>query len=111
MGSNIYLYPNPATRESLAEFDRQLPSADNPTGMQVMFANLPQGHNTIRIYTASGDLVQVLEHDGTGGRGGAQAWNMMSRNGQEVVSGIYFFVVKSDQPGFEDVAGRFVIVW
>ncbi len=40
-----------------------------------------------------------------------RTWNMMSRNGQEVASGIYFFVVQSDRAGFEDVVGRFVIVW
>jgi len=110
-GANIYLYPNPVTREALAEFDRQFPTRDNPTGMQVVFANLPQARNTIRIYTAAGDLVQTLEHDGTGDAGGSCAWNMMSRNGQEVTSGIYFFVVHADRAGFEDVVGRFVVVW
>ncbi len=111
MGANIYLYPNPVTRDALSVFDQQHPSADNPTGMQVVFANLPRAHNTIRIYTASGDLVEVLHHDGTGQAGGAQAWNLVSRNGQEINSGIYFFVVQSDGAGFEDVVGRFVVVW
>ncbi len=99
------------TRDALDEFDRQFPTPDNPTGMQVVFANLPQAHNTIKIYTASGDLVQTLQHDGTGEAGGSATWNMMSRNGQEVVSGIYFFVVESDRAGFDKVVGRFVIVW
>ncbi|MBE0566099.1 MAG: hypothetical protein IH621_09090 [Krumholzibacteria bacterium] len=111
LGANIYLYPNPVTRDALAEFDRQHPTTDNPTGMQVVFANLPRAHNTIRIYTASGDLVEILHHDGTGAAGGSQAWNMVSRNGQEITSGIYFFVVQSDGAGFEDVVGRFVVVW
>ena len=110
-GANIYLYPNPVTREALSEFDRQFPTGDNPTGMQVVFANLPQAFNTIKIYTASGDLVETLHHDGTGGQGGSKAWNLISRNGQEITSGIFFFVVQSDRPGFEDVVGRFVVVW
>ena len=111
MGANIYLYPNPVTRDALGEFDQQHPTIDNPTGMQVVFANLPQAHNTITIYTASGDLVQTIEHDGTGAAGGSAAWNLISRNGQEVNSGIYFFVVKSDRADFEDVVGRFVVIW
>ncbi|MFO7609922.1 MAG: hypothetical protein R6X35_12140 [Candidatus Krumholzibacteriia bacterium] len=110
LGANIYLYPNPVTRDALEEFDQQHPTTDNPTGFQVVFANLPQANNTIRIYTASGDLVQTLHHDGTGAAGGSQAWNLISRNGQEITSGIYFFVVQSDRSGFEDVVGRFVVV-
>jgi hypothetical protein len=110
MGENIYLYPNPVTREALSVFDQQYPTEANPTGIQVVFANLPAAQNTIKIYTAAGDLVAVLDHDGTGVDGGSKAWNLMSRNGQEIVSGIYFFVVQSDHPGFEDVVGRFVVV-
>jgi hypothetical protein len=110
-GANIYLYPNPVTRDALEDFDQQHPTIDNPTGMQVIFANLPQAHNTIKIYTASGDLVEVLDHDGTGALGGSKAWNLVSRNGQEINSGIYFFVVESDRSDFEKVVGRFVVVW
>ncbi len=110
MGANIYLYPNPVTRDALDIFDPQFPTAGNPTGKQVVFANLPRAHNTIQIFTASGDLVETIEHDGTDGSGAA-GWNMISRNGQEIASGIYFFVVKSDQAGFDDVVGRFVVVW
>ena len=41
MGTNIYVFPNPATREALAEFQKQPPSHDDPTGERVMFNNLP----------------------------------------------------------------------
>ncbi len=73
------------------------------------FANLPQANNTIEIYTLSGDLVQTIIHDGTGGYGEA-SWNLISRNGQEIVSGIYLFVVHSDDDRFEDFIGKFVVV-
>ena len=116
-GQNIYVFPNPATREALADFSRLNPNADDPTGVRVMFANLPQARNTIRIYTLAGDLVETIEHDGRslGGEGfddssGAAFWNLVSRNGQEVVSGIYLYSVESDDADFERVVGRFVVV-
>lgn len=108
-GNNIYVYPNPATREALAEFDGQYPTHDDPTGVRIAFSNLPEAHNTIRIFTAAGDLVETIEHDGYS-QGGQAYWNLMSRNGQEVVSGIYLYAVHSDRAGFDDFRGRFVII-
>jgi len=108
-GVNIYVYPNPVKSASLAEFDLQETTWDNPTGVQVVWANLPAAHNTIRIYTASGDLVETLAHDGTAGDGTA-SWNLVSRNNQEVVSGIYIYVVQSDDNRFEDFQGRFTVI-
>ncbi len=108
-GVNIYVYPNPATREALEEFQRQPPSPGNPTGERIMFNNLPAAHNTIRIFTASGDLVDTIYHDGTN-QGGAVSWNLISRNGQEVVSGIYLYSVDSGDSRFAPFRGRFVVV-
>ena len=93
-GRNIYVFPNPATREALAEFQKQPPSHDDPTGERVMFANLPRSRNKISIYTLDGDLVEEIIHDGTTGHGEA-AWNLVSRNGQQVASGIYLYVVQA----------------
>ena len=56
--------PNPATRESLAEFQQQPPSGDDPTGVRIMFNNLPAARNVISIFTTSGDLVDSIDHDG-----------------------------------------------
>ena len=108
-GNNIYVYPNPATREALAEFMQQPPSNDDPTGVRVIFNNLPEANNTIHIYTAAGDMVQTLEHDGYT-QGGQTSWNLISRNGQEVVSGIYLYSVHSERGGFDDFRGRFVVI-
>lgn len=108
-GPNIYVYPNPATREAVAEFQQLSPNADDPTGVRVAFANLPRARNTIKIYTEDGDLVQTLLHDGTSGYGQA-TWNLVSRNGQEIVSGIYLYTVHSDDDRFEDFIGKFVVV-
>jgi len=109
-GVNIYVYPNPATREALADFLQQPPSGEDPTGVRVMFNNLPQAYNTIRIFTVAGDLITTLTHDGRNGGGGSVSWNLMSRNKQEVVSGIYIYTVHSDDDCFETFQGRFVVV-
>ena len=108
-GHNIYVYPNPATRESLAEFQQQHPTRDDATGQRIMFTNLPDTHNTIRIFTASGDHIIDLDHS-PDLMGGSISWNLVSRNGQEVTSGIYFYVVESADPAFDDFQGRFVII-
>lgn len=119
-GQNIFVFPNPATRESLADFSQFNPNGDDPTGVRVMFANLPASRNTIKIYTLAGDLVETIEQDGTtsdcpddsgfGNCGGSAFWNLVSRNGQEVVSGIYLYSVESADSSFDRVVGRFVVV-
>ena len=72
----------------------------------VDFLGLPRAHARIRIYTMAGDLVQTLQHDGTQGNG-QEAWNLISRNGQDIESGVYLFTV--DSPAGHQV-GRFVII-
>ena len=108
-GANIYVFPNPATRDALAEFQQMDPDENDPTGVRVSFSNLPMARNTIKIYTASGDHVQTIVHDGTNGVGHT-SWNLMSRNGQEVVSGVYLYAVQSDDSRFEDFVGKFVVI-
>lgn len=108
-GVNIYVYPNPATRDALAEYQELFPSGEDPTGVRVTFTNLPASANTLKIYTVSGDLVQTISHDGLNGTGHT-SWNLMSRNGQEIVSGVYLYTVQSDDSRFEDFVGKFVVV-
>jgi len=108
-GVNIYVYPNPATREALGQYQELNPNGEDPTGVRVTFTNLPQANNTIQVYTVSGDLVQTIFHDGTDGSGHV-SWNLMSRNGQEIVSGVYLYSVQADNSGFEDFVGKFVVV-
>ena len=108
-GVNIYVFPNPATRDALEEYQQLYPNGDDPTGVRVTFTNLPRAHNTISIFTVSGDLVQTLRQDGTSGAGHT-SWNLMSRNGQEIVSGMYLYTVQSDDSRFDDYIGKFVVV-
>jgi len=108
-GANIYVYPNPATRDALGEYQQMDPTGDDPTGVRVTFANLPAARSTIRIYTVAGDLVHEMVHDGATGIGHV-SWNLMSRNRQEIVSGVYLYSVRADDPAFADFVGKFVVV-
>ena len=77
--------------------------------MRVTFTNLPQANNTIKVYTSSGDWVQTISHNGNSGSGHV-SWNLMSRNGQEIVSGIYLYSVESDDDAFDTYVGKFFVV-
>jgi len=105
----IYVVPNPATRARLEEFSSLHPNAEDPTGLHVEFKNLPRARIVVNIYTLAGDLVISIPHDGTGGDGSV-IWNLVSRNGQQVVSGIYLYSVESSDPAFRTFVGRFVLV-
>jgi hypothetical protein len=73
---------------------------------EIKFVNLP-ANATIRIYTTSGVLVQILEH--TGKTGGTETWGVRNRNGQFVASGVYFYSVEDADTGARKV-GRMTIV-
>jgi len=106
--NEVYVVPNPATRESLEPW-RLDPNQDDPTGIKVEFRNLPKCRCTVRIYTVSGDLVEVLDFDGTSGHG-TLAWDLVSRNGQDVTSGIYLFSVEPEDDRFPRTVGKFVVI-
>jgi hypothetical protein len=99
----VWVVPNPY--RASAPWEREPVSGDAFT-RHVDFFGMPRAQSRIRIYTLAGDLVQVLDHDGTHGDGEAP-WNLISRNGQDIESGIYLFTV--EWPGGHQV-GRFVII-
>ncbi len=66
------------------------------------FVNLP-GTATIRVYTLAGDLVQTLEHDGSG----TYVWNMLTSNGQGIAPGLYFYHVESE---VGERVGKFAVI-
>ncbi len=104
----IYVVPNPATTQSMAAWSLE-PNSDDPTGIKVEFRNLPESRGKIRIYTLSGDLVQELPFDGTMGIG-TMKWDLVSRNGQDVTSGVYLFSVESENSAFSRKVGKFVVI-
>ena len=99
----VWVVPNPFKAD--APWERE-PVPGDPFTRHVDFFGLPRAQSRIRIYTLAGDLVQTIDHDGTHGDGEAP-WNLISRNGQDIESGVYLFTVQ--WPGGHQV-GRFVII-
>jgi hypothetical protein len=71
----------------------------------IKFVNLPSAA-TIRIYSSSGVLVDVIEHNSISTDGSA-TWNVRNRNNQVVASGVYFYHIEA---GDARKVGRFTIV-
>jgi hypothetical protein len=80
------------------------------TSKIIKFVNLPT-QATIRIYSASGVLVRVLNYTstdpGNDPSGGMLDWNVRNRSNQVVASGVYFYHVES---GDARHIGRMTIV-
>jgi hypothetical protein len=76
------------------------------------FVGLPQ-RAIIRIYSVSGVLVRMLEHDATRynptsrSQGSEFDWDLRNRNNQVVASGVYFYHVEA---GDARRVGRFTVV-
>ncbi len=93
---------------------------------KIYFFNLPTKCD-ISVWTLSGDLVQILHHDGntyngsdiqwfktyTDGTqkfaGGEHAWDLISKDNQAVATGLYLFTVKDAVTG-NIKKGKFLIV-
>jgi len=105
----VYVVPNPATTASMQPWTLA-PNNDDPTGIKVEFRNLPQDQGTIRIYTLAGDLVEELQFDGRGGQGTVE-WDLVSRNGQDVTSGVYLYSIETDtNAAYQRKIGKFVVI-
>jgi hypothetical protein len=102
-GSGAWVVPNPYYAH--APWERQAVPGDALT-RHIDFFGLPRARCTIKIFTLAGDLVRSLDHDGSSGAGEA-SWDLISRNGQDVESGIYPFSVDS-KLGHQ--VGRFVVI-
>ncbi len=73
---------------------------------RIRFVNLPP-EATIRIYSAGGVLVDVINHyDPTGGD--EARWDVRNRSGQPVASGVYFYHVTT--PDGKAHVGKFTIL-
>ncbi|HTS89777.1 MAG TPA: T9SS type A sorting domain-containing protein [Gemmatimonadales bacterium] len=74
----------------------------------IKFVNLPT-KAIIRIYSVSGILVALLEHNST--TSSEEDWNVRNRNNQVVASGVYFYHIESnDAGGTARRVGRMTIV-
>jgi len=107
----VMVYPNPYRIDGNyadAGYENRDRTRSAERTRAINFANLPNVC-TIRIYTITGDLVREIEHYYPDGGPGSQheVWDVISRNTQAVVTGIYLWHVESE---LGDQIGKLVIM-
>ncbi len=109
----VYVYPNPYRLDAgyrTAGFEG-LSDQDRPDDRvrRIHFANLPS-KCTIHIYSLDGDLVREIEHDidPADPLANHDTWDLITRNTQLVVSGLYYWVVES--PDGKTQIGKVAII-
>ena len=102
---DIRVVPNPYVNHEYIARWNLAPDDTDPTGEKICFQNLPRD-SVVRIYSLGGELVQTL-YPNAELTGGDACWNLISRNDQIVVSGVYLYHV--DSPVGETI-GKFVII-
>ncbi len=99
--NKVYVYPNPYRID--ADYrDRGFEGRnddDRPDYRlrEIHFVNLPP-RCTISIYSLDGDLLRTLKHDRDpfDPNNGHDSWNMITRNTQAVVTGLYYWIVETE---------------
>jgi len=109
----VYIYPNPYRIDDPYRrkgFEgRTQPDRSDDRVRAIYFANLPP-KCTIRIFTLDGDLVRQLDHDFDPSDPNAShdKWDMITRNTQMIVSGIYYWTVQDDKGSVQ--IGKLVVI-
>jgi len=110
---DVYVYPNPYRIDGgylEAGYEGRNAEYYIPDRLRrIHFANLP-AECTIGIYSLDGDLIREFEHRKDPGDGTAShdEWDLITRNTQRIVTGIYYWVVKA-KDGRTQV-GKLVII-
>jgi len=75
----------------------------------INFTNLPPVC-TIKIYSLDGDLIREIQHDRPEGgpRSMLAAWDLITRNSQPAVSGLYYWIL--EEPNGETQMGKLVLI-
>ena len=116
---DVLVVPNPYRGEAIWDGSRDREK-------YLWFINLPE-KATIRIYTLAGDLVKIIEFDGStydaheiqglktadernvAIAGGICGWDLISDKDQAVASGLYMFSVENHRTGGNQI-GKFMII-
>lgn len=101
---NIYVVPDPYV--ATATWEKPLYYSSGRGERRIDFVNLPQ-ECTIRVYSASGKLVKVLNHSGAAAKG-SQPWDLTTDDGLTVSYGVYIYHV--DAPGIGTKIGKFSVI-
>ena len=94
---NVYVVPNPFVGVSGFKGTGEV---DDQIGFYGLTAEC-----TIRIFSYSGQLIETIEHSDPVY---STAYFQVTRNGQDIASGVYFYVVTT--PTGEQANGKFVII-
>ncbi len=109
----VYVYPNPYLIDGDYRergFEGRTLSDRPPDRTRIIhFANLPP-KCTIRIFTIDGDMVREIVHNMDSGDPMAthEEWDLITRNTQMVVSGLYYWTVE-DENGDVQI-GKLVVI-
>ena len=93
----VYAVPNPFVQKSGFQGTGDVTD-------KIGFYGLPK-KCTIRVFSYSGQLVETIEHDTPLY---STEWFQTTKNGQEIASGVYFFVVTT--PEGEKTTGKFIVI-
>ncbi|MCX6827370.1 MAG: hypothetical protein NTV06_08950 [candidate division Zixibacteria bacterium] len=111
----VIVYPNPyrndrnyGNQEGGNFEGRNQADAGADRSHRIHFANLPHKCK-IKIFSLDGDLIRELDHNMTKDSPGSMhhQWDMITRNTQLVVSGIYYYTVESE---YGNQIGKLVII-
>jgi len=124
-GLNVIVYPNPyridgeygdngfegrdyVVYPSFSDSLVQQEGFPDDRTRSIHFINLPN-KCTIRIFTLDGDMVRQINHDVPAGTPQAShvRWDLITRNTQAIVSGIYYYSVESE---LGNQIGKIVII-
>lgn len=95
--NEVFVAPNPFNIKS--GFGGQVGAEDN-----IGFYGLPE-RCTIRIFSYAGQLIETIEHDDPVY---TTAWLQVTRNEQEIASGIYIYVITTPQG--DKKSGKFIVI-
>jgi hypothetical protein len=117
----VFVYPNPYRGdanyrargyEGVDTTGRRLSQSDRPDdrARQIHFANVPP-NCIISIFSLDGDLVREIVHNSPPADPNAShaTWDLITRNTQAVVSGLYYWTVENSNSG-EIQMGKLVII-
>jgi hypothetical protein len=96
----VTVKPNPYKRAAL--FDNRSQVYDH----KIFFSNLPPAAK-ITILDVSGQVIDVINFSSSDPSNGSVSWDMFSKDGIEVASGVYIYVVESPTGS---IVGHFAIL-
>jgi hypothetical protein len=110
-GLGVKVFPNPYRIDggyARAGYENRDRTKSAERSRAINFFNLPK-ICTIRIFSVDGDLVKQIDHYCPEGGPTAQheKWNLISRNTQAVVTGIYIYQISSEMG---EQLGKLVII-